>query len=200
MVKWWMTLVVFVSFLVQGQQNGSIFIMLPESIPVNYRVPGTLGASATFTPGIMLNQDRTNFYLSGFAEYHLDRKISWRSDNYFYLNSPSAEFSDVTPLFRSYFGAFYHLNSSVSGNWDVKIGFQPGISVLEKNNNLPAIDASSRALMPSFAVSIGFDYYVWKYFHFFSHLSYANATMRGASNGSIKTDELLFSLGLGFQI
>jgi hypothetical protein len=46
----------------------------------------------------------------------------------------------------------------------------------------------------------GISYYIWKYFHFFADVSYLKSTLRGASFGSQRMDEIVFSSGLGFQI
>ncbi len=191
---------IFASIPVYGQLNKGL-VMYPPPLKQGYRVPGLLSASATFTPGAMLNRDVNNYYLSGFAEYQLDRKLSLRSDNYFHLNS-STDPSYIDQAFRSYFGMFYHLNQSGYSNWDVKFGFQPGFTVMRLNSadSSPVMVPSDWVFAPSVSLSAGFDFYVWKYFHFFTNLAYVNSTMRGLPSGSQRTDELLFSAGLGFQI
>lgn len=184
----------------QASSQSSGKLVMPKLIKEGYRVPGLLSASATFSPSIMLNRSSNNFYLSGFAEYQLDRKVSLRSDNFYYLNS-SEENSFVSDAFRTYFGAFYHLNQKGYENWDVKLGFQPGIVFMRTNEwNNGEVQTSRTIANPSFAMSIGFDYYVWKYFHFFTNVSYLNSKIGGLPSGPQKTDELIFSAGLGFQI
>lgn len=191
-------------FIVSAQQTGKLMIMMD---PPSYIQPGTLGASATFTPGVMLNRSATNYYLSGYAQYQLDDKLSMRSDNYFYLSSGD-EAAYFDGGFRSYFGVFYHLNRGALRNWDNYIGFQPGICYMAKNpyyqdgeiiNTLIELEPEYR-LTPSFALSIGTTYYVWKYFNFFANVSYVNSKMGGISGGPERTDEILVSAGLGFQI
>lgn len=189
----------FFSSLSYGQHG---FVGLVVKHPkMGYRVPGLLSASMTFSPGIMLNRNQTNFYLSGFAEYQMDRKVSFRGDSYIFLNG-QGEQPYVDRAVRSYFGAFYHLNQGIFDNWDVKIGFQPGVTYMRKTNYEAngAEVVSEPWLSPSFSASIGVDYYVWKYFHFFANLAYVNSSLRGLSSGAERTDELLFSAGLGFQI
>jgi hypothetical protein len=53
---------------------------------------------------------------------------------------------------------------------------------------------------PSVAVHLGTTYYVWKIFHFYFDVSYVKSTLRGLTVGSLATDELLFSAGLGLHI
>lgn len=176
-------------------------LMYYRPIKKGYRQPGLLSASATFTPGVMLNRASNNFYLSGFAEYQLDHRLSLRSDNYIHMNATGNP-AFVHQGIRSYFGVAYHLNQASIENWDLKFGFQPGMTLMRSElSQDPIISTPSDwVLSPSFSLSVGFDYYVWKYFHFFTNLAYVNSTMRGLPMGAERTDELLFSAGLGFQI
>ncbi len=156
-----------------------------------YFQPGLLAVSITYSPSIMLNHAESNFYATGFAEYLLDEHFSFRSDTYLFLNSQN-ENSLIKDGARSYFGIAYHLNK---GNWDGSIGFQPGVTIM----NTKETTIQSR-LQPSAALRIGTTYYVWKYFHFFANLTYTKSKLTVFQRGSLKTDELIFSAGLGFQI
>ena len=204
MVKGLVTILIsVVSFTSIGQHSGDApFVYFPD-LKRSYRQPGLLSASMTFSPGTMLNRNSNNFYLSGFAEYQMDNKVSLRGDTYVFLNSPD-EVPFVQQGFRTYFGAFYHLNQALIHNWDVKFGFQPGITVFQPEiwvENAPGITPESRFYVsPSFSLSAGVDYYVWKYFHFFANVAYVNSNLRGTPTGGYRTDEILFSAGLGFQI
>ncbi len=190
----------FVIFSLQAYSQPSAKFVMGPILKSTYRAQGLIAASATFSPSIMLNRASNNFYLSGFAEYHLDEKVSLRSDNFYYLNS-SEESSFVDNAFRTYFGAYYHLNQRSIGNWDVKLGFQPGITFMRIHESINGeIQISRTVTSPSFLTSLGFDYYVWKYFHFFTNLTYMNSKLSGLISGPHKTDELVFSAGLGFQI
>ena len=105
-------------------------------------------------------------------------------------------------MLRSHFGMFYHLNEDNTKNWDVKLGLQPGVTYL---NRRPWIwdevdDEFTVSFAPALSTSIGFDYYVWKYFHFFSQVSYLHSNVRNLELGSRQMDEVVFSLGLGFQV
>ena len=156
-----------------------------------YLQPGTLAASSTIAPSKMLNHDQSNFYFTGFAEYFLDKKWSFRSDTYLFSNSQN----DNAVLYdgaRSYFGIARHFSK---GNWDSYLGYQPGFSYM--NRTLSTYQAK---LNPSVALRVGTSYYVWKYFHFFANLTYVRSKLTGMQDGSIKTDELIFAAGLGFQI
>ncbi|MDG1331928.1 MAG: hypothetical protein P8P74_06340 [Crocinitomicaceae bacterium] len=164
-----------------------------SSAQEEYIQPGLLAASITYSPSTMLNYSDNNFYVTGFAEYYVDKKFSFRSDTYVFLNSQedisSAVIKDGV---RSYFGLAYHLTK---GNWEGSIGFQPGLTIMNQSLTL-----TSPRLMPSAALRIGTAYYVWKYFNFFANLTYTRSKLMSPFNGSISTDELIFSVGLGFQI
>lgn len=170
-------------------------------MPEQWRVSGLISASATYAPSIGLTDGVNRFHLHGFAEYHVSKAVSVKSDSYLFLNSTVVEFYD-DDMFRSYFGAFYHLNQRSLGNWDVKFGILPGITYLKRTPwlNNEGEDPYTRSLAPSISIVAGFDYYVWKYFHFFSQVSYLHSNMRGFPSGSILMNEIVFSAGLGFQI
>ncbi len=157
-----------------------------------YIRPGTLKASATIAPSNMLNRDANNIYLNGFLAYQIEDHFSLRGETFYYINNAASTNPIYAGAIHTYFGAFYH---SGKGNWDNYIGFQPGVSVVKTAFKKPSA-------IPTFALKLGTAYYVWKYFHFFAELTYSNSTIRGIgpSYGSMKTDELIISAGLGFQI
>lgn len=159
-----------------------------------YIRPGLLKASATIAPGKMLNRTVNTIYLSGFLEYHTEKNISLRGDTYWYIDGTSEKTTDymLSNASRTYFGAFYHWNLK---NWDNYFGFQPGISLLRFGSVSPKI-----SVCPSFAATAGSTFYVWKYFHFFANLTYVNSTAYGINGGSLRSDELIFSAGLGFNV
>lgn len=154
---------------------------------------GTIKASATIAPSLMLNRNVQNIYLNGFLAYQLDDHLSLRGESFYYVKGAASTTTDVVynGAMSTYFGAFYHRGIN---NWDNYIGFQPGVSVVQ------TLYKPGASVSPSFAVKIGTAYYVWKYFHFFADLTYTNTTVRGLSIGSLKSDELIISAGLGFQI
>ena len=172
-------IVVLGSFMAIGQEQ--------------YIRQGTLKASATIAPSMMLNRDVQNIYLNGFVAYQLDEHFSLRGETFYYIKGAANAPTDMVynGAMNTYFGAFYHKGVK---NWDNYIGFQPGVSVVQ------TIYKSGASVIPSFAFKIGTAYYVWKYFHFFADLTYTNSTVRSLSIGSLKSDELAISAGLGFQI
>lgn len=195
MVRTCVIVLLTLSFNCFGQQQEGYAIQRP---PV-YKVDGLLSASATFAPGFMIHSVQTNYHLNAFAEYHINQKVSVKSDSYWFLNSPNANTFDLKML-RSQFGMFYHFNENYS-NWDVKLGLLPGVMYSQRAELLPT-DGVIRinSVAPSLSVAAGFDYYIWKYFHFFSQVSYVHATARGLYHGPQRMDEVLITAGLGFQI
>ena len=146
-----------------------------------YKEANTLEASATIAPSWMLNRNESNYYINGYLEYHLSEHFSLRGDTYFFVDSDreSSLFSNAS---RTYFGVFAH---SQRKNWDRYIGFQPGTHL---------------SVMPSFALTAGTSLYVWKYFNFFANLTYVNSKLSGIAGGPLRTDELILTAGLGFQV
>jgi len=89
-----------------------------------YRYENTLKATATITPGIMLNQKQTDIYINGELEYFTDSKISIRGDVFWMVGAqqkPSL-LQDNSAIF---FGGLYHFHKN---RFDYFIGFQPGVS------------------------------------------------------------------------
>lgn len=190
-----------------------VFITL-LSIPVvcsaqmeDYIQPGLLKASATITPTDMLASTESNYYISGFAEYHLEKKLSFRGEAFFFVDG-NAEDPFIDNGLRTYFGAFYHLNKS---NFDYSIGAGPGLSVMTVSNvqvsSTGDINPNPRTTfaIPTFVLQTGVSYYVWKYFHFFANVTYMRTPLTGVAVNSFShpmnnLDELMFSAGLGFQI
>lgn len=178
----------------QDRQGFAVMITPP------FRYEGVFSASATYAPGFMLNRDQTNFHLNAFGEYHINRKVSVKSDSYWFLNSPNEKTNELQML-RSHFGLFYHFNKNYYSNWDFKIGAMPGMTYSRQVESVgDAGYVRMKSFAPSVSIAAGFDYYVWKYFHFFSQVSYVNSTARGLLHGSQRMDEIIVSAGLGFQI
>lgn len=164
----------------------------------DYIQAGLLKGTATISPSTMLNRSVNNVYISGFLEYHLTKNLSLRGESYWFVDGTSKTESNnlfVGKGMRTYAGAFYHFNKN---NWDKYIGFQPGIALMEPLTSIQS-DAKLQAC-PSMALHVGSTYYVWKYFNFFVDLAYVKSTYHGLQTGAQKTDELILSAGLGFQI
>jgi hypothetical protein len=161
-----------------------------------YVSQGLLKATATISPSFMLNRSEQNIYLNGYLEYYVDDHLSLRGETYLFIdgtNSNSDYSQFIHQAMRTYFGAFLHTEKR---NWDKYLGLQPGLTLMRPNSSVN----SDLKACPSFALHVGTTYYVWKYFHFFADIAYVNSIYRGTSIGSMKTDEIIFSAGLGFQL
>lgn len=175
------------------------FVALCQEI---YKGANTLEASATIAPSWMLNRGESNYYIMGYGEYHLSESLSLRSDNFFFVDS-DAEIAFFQSAFRSYFGVFVH---DQKGNWDRYFGLQPGLALLKKDpysdgiQTIAPLEPLPLCVAPSFSLSVGTSFYVWKYFNFFANLSYVNSTMGGLPGGPLRADELILSAGLSFQV
>ena len=175
-----------------------IFVATVSFAQENYIQPGLLKATATIAPSTMLNRSVQNIYISGFLEYHLDSKLSLRGETFVFVDGKSKNATNnlfIKDGMRTYFGAFYHFSKN---NWDKYIGFQPGISLIRP---LDSVEPNAPIqVCPSFAAHVGSTYYVWKYFNFYVDVAYVHSSYRGLAIGTQKTDELILSAGLGFQI
>ena len=160
--------------------------------------PGLIKATGSITPGLMVDQPMRNVYFSGFSEVYTSRKLSFRGDVLWYVDGQSKAAQETWRYGRNlsvYFGAFYHFNKK---NWDMHIGFQPGMAVIT-----PAGSVQANPLVkpcPSAAFHVGSTFFVWKYFNFYADLAYTHTHYRGLNSGSAYLGELLFTAGLGFNI
>lgn len=172
----------------------------------SYLKDGLLKASATITPSEMLATDQSNFYMSGFLEYHMTKSTSFRGEGFMFVDGKKAE--GLRPLnggMRVFFAGNYHWNKN---NFDYAIGAGPGVSILRLLNGDPdAVYITSPyevKAIPSFILQTGVTYYVWKYFHFFANVSYVATPATHMYAGAVKRinnlDEILISAGLGFQL
>jgi hypothetical protein len=184
------------NFLIAG---GLLFVSLVTvRAQEDYIQPGLLKGTATISPSTMLNRSVNNVYISGFLEYHLTKNLSLRGESYVFVDGTSKNENNnlfIDKGMRTYAGAFYHFNKN---NWDKYIGFQPGIAIMQPLAGVQPIQKMQAC--PSMALHVGSTYYVWKYFNFFVDLAYVKSTFYGLQIGAQKTDELILSAGLGFQI
>lgn len=157
---------------------------------------GLLKATATISPGFMLNHNYTNIYLSGELEYFLEKNISIRGDGLWYLDSQN----DI-PLLKQnslvYFGALYHFSKK---KHDLFIGLQPGFSITQPNNFDSLAKSYPIQINPSISLIAGYTFYVWDYCNFFINARYHNTKHINIVNSPLKLDEIIISAGLGFQI
>ena len=162
-----------------------------------YFRPGLIKASATITPGRMLQNKANSIYLNGFLEYVVDYNYSFRGEIFQFIDaqySIDSRFKDPNYMNRIYFGSFRHFGKK---NFKITTGAQMGVLMVDFDYS-----AFERQfyVAPSFALKVGADYYVWDHFHFFANLTYVNSKIRGTQIGTQKMNELLFSAGLGFQL
>jgi len=163
-----------------------------------YFKPGLIKASATISPGRMIQNNANSIYINGFLEYVVDEKYSFRGEIFQFIDanySDKSSFIEPNYLNRIYFGGFRHFGKR---NLKFISGAQMGVLMTDYNYSIS--QGNQFYVAPSFAFKVGVDYYVWHYFHFFGNLTYANSTIRGTQFGSQRMDELIFSAGLGFQI
>jgi hypothetical protein len=75
-----------------------------------YFWPGLVKASATISPGRMLQNKANSIYRSGFLEYVMDKKYSIRGDVFQFVDANYTDGTLLEPNFinRLYFGAFRH--------------------------------------------------------------------------------------------
>jgi len=161
---------------------------------------GLIRAAGTFAFGTMPENNLTNAYLTGNLEYYADKKISFRGDVYYFLNSLTAN----SPLAKNdalYFGAFYHIPTH--SHLDPVIGLQPGISYTQMwiSNNTAGGERSPdvATICPLTSAVAGFNFFAEKWFHIQINVRYTIGEHLTAADET-NISELSFNFGLGFNI
>jgi hypothetical protein len=162
----------------------------------DYIRPGLLKASATISPGWMLNKPELNYNVSGFLEGYLEKKLSLRGETHYFVDGkndvPFYKFNS-----RTFFGVLYHVNKN---NLDGHVGFMPGVSFIQVNGDLNSSGKNPVHVVPSFSANIGLTFYVWKFCHFFANATYVHSTINGLKDVDGRSDEFMISAGLGFNV
>lgn len=163
-----------------------------------YVRPGLIRSTMTFSPSYMLNNKTTNYYLTGLLEGYLNKTLSIRSEAHYLVGSKSP---DLSPHFknsvRASLGIQLHKNIK---NFDSYVGFMPSFSLSQLNKEVDIDGKHPFHFEPSFAIKAGVTYYVWKFFNFFAEATYHNTTIIGLDRIDGRSDELMISAGLGFNI
>ena len=161
-----------------------------------YIRPGLLATSMTISPSLMLNQNEKNIYLTGFIEGFLDKRVSFRGEGNLVIGGV-----DKTPFyekgFRTTAGILFHANKN---NLDAHVGLMPGVYIASLSNNLSAEGESQLSVAPVISLNAGGTFYMWKYAHVFMNVTYTSTSFRKVyRNINGRADELMFSVGLGFN-
>ena len=184
----------------EGKKKLIVFFILLSGFSFGQREiyvrPGLINAGMTITPSFMLNRREINYYVSGHLEGMLDEHLSLRGETFYFVDS-DRDTSYFKTSARTYFGLQYHLNK---GNFDSHIGLMPGLAIMQVNGNVNWAGEKITHVVPTVAINLGTTFYVWKFFNFFANLTYVHSTIRGITNASGKTDELMISAGLGLNI
>lgn len=154
-----------------------------------YIKPGLLSASATLSPTDMLNRKEINYYLTGFMEGRVHENISIRGDIHYLL--PNADSKFLKNNIRLALGIQYGFPIK---NFEVHMGFAPGFAVMTSN-----VNTDIHEFVPTAQLNIGARYYVWKYFHFFGNIHYIHSRMNKLNKVNGMADEMVYSVGLGFN-
>lgn len=156
----------------------------------NYINPGLITATSTLSPAKMLNRNETNYYITGFIEGRLDKHISLRGEAGYMLGNANDKI--LKNNIRTFFGVQYGFPIK---NLDLHVGIMPGMSIMQSNRS-----ANGKfETVPSLSLNAGMKFYVWKYFNFFTNISYIHSSMNNLVQQSGASDELMLSAGLGFN-
>lgn len=164
-------------------------------------------ATATISPGFMLNNKQTNIYIHGHIEFFPESKISLRGDAFWFVGA-----QEKPQLFNGNsmitFGAAYHLRKN---RFDVAFGLQPGVMLTQPNSTMWDTFKNlahtyyqvnyNYTAVPVISPYVGLTFYPGKYVNFFAEVRYNNGKYFSYTNGTtLFLSEIKISAGLGFQI
>lgn len=156
---------------------------------------GLVRAQLTLSPSYAIEEKQSYFYLHGNLEAYLEDRISLVGDSYMGLGGTSSNNTEFEYKNNGFFGINYHF---VKNNNDLYVGFQPGLSLAKLDsvqNNIPSTNAG---ISPLFSSTLGYNFYVNRFFHFFIQ----NRIVLGNHNYDLNKSlaEYFFSAGLGFNL
>lgn len=198
MVKATPLLLMLVSTLAFGQKNWN----RPEPEGDDIIRKGLVRSQLTISPGWAIGQKNTNIFLQGDLEYYVTRKVSIKGDIAYFLDTQGS--GNLKMDHSLFFGANYHFPYK---RFDPYIGLHPGASLIQMRNpnvgtlELPvAYTESVMKISPAISVTTGFNFYVWKFFHFLGKVTYVHASHPTEWGTNYALDEFRIAFGLGLNV
>ncbi|MCU0434255.1 MAG: hypothetical protein MUC87_12425 [Bacteroidia bacterium] len=153
------------------------------------------GATATFAPGFMRNQEPLSFYLHGQAFVFIDKRVSLRGDAFMML--PSSNDGHIFDMHHT-FSAGPSLHFTHGQAVDPYIGFGVGFSYSQLKPTLISYETAP-AVNPLFMPHIGCRVFAEQWFYFFAEANYNLGKHFPENHPAVSFSELRISAGLGFQ-
>lgn len=152
---------------------------------------------ATISPGLLLNEEEQPLYLHGNFDYYLSDRVSFRGVAFYFIDN-LGESSKLQNNHQVMGGLAYHFNRQ--SNFDPYVGFEPGVAFVNtsdcKGENC---ETSPLGVSPLLSGTLGANYYVGSYFHFFIEGRYVKGQYFPDHEGHFSLDELRLSAGLGWN-
>ena len=198
-----------------GKHIGMAFLLAMLSISFESRAQedfnefpyhGIIRASASFGTGFMPKSDLQNVYMHGDLEYYLNKRISVRSEAFYFFNVLNNDNPPLLMNHQLFSGALYHFRPDKP--LDLYVGFQPGIAYSQSSdvpcNTCITRDAtevpSNKTFNPLVSGMAGVNYYATKIFHFFISARYLTGThLSNKTPLSLNEFRVSFGLGLNFR-
>lgn len=155
---------------------------------------GLASGRLTLAPSYMFKDRTGQFYAHGSLEVFLQPKVSFIGEGFFHLGTLGDK-KTFDANHNLFFGLGYHFTK---GNNDLFLAMQPGISLTKLNEQENALIKSHFGINPVVAPTIGYSFYVSRFFHFFVQ----SKLVIGGHKYDIQKSltEFRFSAGLGFNI
>lgn len=181
MVKYTLTLLLFIPILLFGQEDNPSVLK-----------PGLVRAQGTFCFGKLPKLKESGIYLHGNLEYYLKSHLSFRGDIFYHLKSD--EFSVIKINHQLFSGVSYHIKTG--NNFNPYIGIEPGVGLTQASDINDVKQSKSTTFL--YSSVIGFNYYAEDWFHLFVDARFLGGNHKAETK--ININEIRLSFGLGFNI
>lgn len=179
-IVFWIVLLVFPVFL-KAQEKSIIR-------------SGLASGQLTLSPSYLFQVRSGQFYAHGSLEVFLQPKVSFIGEGFYHLGTLDSK-KTFDANHNIFFGLGYHFTK---GNNDLLLALQPGISLTRLNEQENALIKSHYGINPVVAPTIGYTFYVSRFFHFFVQTKLVIGEHKYDIQKSLT--EFRFSAGLGFNI
>jgi hypothetical protein len=163
---------------------------------------GILRATATISPGKLIDANGTTISLHGILEYYVANNISIRGDSYYFLKGSFLNRYDLLEVNHEMLaGVSYHFKTK--NHFDPYLTLEPGVSITRVSEHPDdKYYIRSTTANPLISFGAGFNYYFERWFHLFAETRYISGKYMAMDYhpGSLSLNEIKFSFGLGFNL
>lgn len=161
---------------------------------------GCFRAQGNLAPGYLFSQKFLAAYVTGDMDLFLDDRTAFTGAIWISFATNRKNAPGITANHALFSGINYHFLKP--GRFDPFIGVTPGLGLVQGafKNNEGVLTKSKFTPVPLIAASVGCNYYVGWFFHFFIKVQGVAGQAFGNMPEPVRVDELKVTAGLGWNI